>query len=128
LEEKSIERINKMFYWLLCENSALARLVRTTLQGVAGVLVAAMPQAQTAAKELLMVFGLQEFAAIILVPFVMALLAPLMAKLGDFSQLPSLKNCVVCDAEGNELSLEQALAECPEQPNYEECIEGDSNG
>jgi len=103
-----------MFYWLLCENSAVAKLVRTVLQGIAGVLIAALPQVHDAAIHALTEIGLPEFMVLAIVPIVMAILAPAMAKLGEWAATPKFSECVVCDADGNVIPLEEALEDCPE--------------
>jgi len=66
-----------MYYWLLCTNSALARLVRTILQGLIAFLVAYLP-------SLLDMWEVPEALALAIIPAVMAILSPVMAKLGDY--------------------------------------------
>ena len=117
-----------MFYWLLCENSASARVLRTILQGIVAVFVASLPQVQDLAAEALFALGLPELMVLAIVPAVMALLSPIMAKVGAYIPPVKQKGCVVCDAEDNVISLEEALSECPEQPNFEDCAKGDDNG
>lgn len=94
-------------HWLLCENSASARYVRTVLQGLVGSAVVYLPQ-------FLDLWQLPEWLSLLIVLVVMAILAPLMAKLGERKGYPSFDECVVCDADGNIVSLQQALEECPE--------------
>lgn len=72
-----------MLYWILCENSAVAKLVRTILQGFAGVLVAVLPLVHDAVMHALHAVGLPDFVVLAIVPIVMAILSPAMAKLGD---------------------------------------------
>ena len=74
-----------MFYWLLCENSAWAKVVRTVLQGFVGVLVASLPQVQDAVIEMLTSLGIPHFAVLAIVPVIMAVLSFTMAKAGEFA-------------------------------------------
>jgi len=106
-------------YWLLCENSASARYVRTVLQGFVGSIVAYLPQ-------ILDLWRLPEWLSLLVVLVVMAILAPLMAKLGQRTVYPSFDECVVCDADGAVISLKQALEECPEMGTIDGV--GDDNG
>jgi tetrahydromethanopterin S-methyltransferase subunit C len=112
-----------MLHWLLCENSAAAKLLRTILQGIMGVLIAFLAFIQMVER----VPSIVEAVTMFVIPTVMAILSPLMAKLGDLTachKYPLADDCIVCDADGNEMSLEQALEECPEEPFEED----DKNG
>ena len=102
-----------MFIWLLCTDSKMARLTRTILQGFIGFVIAYLPQYLTW-------WSVSEPFALLIMGLTMAVLSPLMAKLGEYALYPSTKNCIVCDAEGNELPLEAVLELVPE--------EGESNG
>lgn len=77
------------------------------MQGLVALIVTYLPQ-------FFDMWLLPEWLSLALVLVVMAVLAPLMAKLGERTALLSFSECVVCDAEGNIVSLEQALEERPE--------------
>ncbi|MCL2606623.1 MAG: hypothetical protein FWD93_05020 [Coriobacteriia bacterium] len=95
--------------------------MRTVLQGFIASTVAYLPQ-------FLNLWQLPEWLSLLLVLAVMAVLAPLMAKLGEYATCPSFDDCVVCDAEGNIMSLEQVLEQCPELESEEDFQAGDDNG
>ena len=61
--------------WLLRSNSTGARILRTLIQGVLGVLVAELP-------ELVGLFQIPDWAQALIVALVMAILSPIMAEFG----------------------------------------------
>jgi hypothetical protein len=103
-----------MFHWLLCENSITARWLRTVTQGIAAVFVVALPEVRYVLSEVLSVLNLPDWMIVSVVPILMLLLSPLMAKLGEWSAKADPEQCIVCDAQGNELFIEEALQDCPE--------------
>lgn len=61
--------------WLLTNNSTIARILRTAIQGVLGVIVAELPQ-------IVGLFNLPDWASALIVAAVMAILSPIMSELG----------------------------------------------
>lgn len=61
--------------WLLRSNSTGARILRTLIQGVLGVLIAELP-------ELVGLFQIPDWLQALIVALVMAILSPIMAELG----------------------------------------------
>ncbi|MCL2403677.1 MAG: hypothetical protein FWC86_05585 [Coriobacteriia bacterium] len=104
-----------MFYWILCENSAAARLLRTLVQGIAGVLVVALPDVRYVLGEMLANLSAPQWAIAIVVPVVMVLLSPVMTTLGKWSTRSNPDACIVCDADGNEHFIDKVLEACPEE-------------
>ena len=61
--------------WLLTSNSTVARILRTSIQGVLGVIFAELPQ-------IVGLFDLPDWASALIVAAVMAILSPIMSELG----------------------------------------------
>jgi len=125
--------MRNMFYWILCENSAVARWLRTVLHCFAGVLVVALPEVRYALGDVLVALNMPEWAIVAIVPVVMLLLSPLMTKLGEWSVKSSPDQCIVCDAQGNEYFIDEVLQGCPEGAYSEAKLEmtlsvGDGHG
>jgi len=65
-------------HWLLCENTASARLLRTILQALLAFVVTYLPQ-------IVGMWDMSEWMALALVGFVMCVLSPVMEKLGHLT-------------------------------------------
>ena len=63
--------------WFLRSNSMWARLLRTVVQGLLGVLVAELP-------ELIGLLNIPAYLQAIIVAVIMAILSPIMAELGKY--------------------------------------------
>ena len=63
--------------WFLRSNSTWARILRTMVQGLLGVLVAELP-------EIVGLFNIPDYVQAIIVAVMMAILTPIMAELGKY--------------------------------------------
>lgn len=78
------------FEWFLTSNSTGARILRTIVQGILGVLVAELP-------EIVGLFNLQPWLQATIVALVMAILSPIMAEIGKHIEVVNAKKRFLAD-------------------------------
>ena len=89
--------------WLLTSNSTIARILRTLIQGLLGVLVAELP-------ELVGLFNIEPWLQAIIVAVVMAVLSPIMSELGKHVEAVNYAKRFKADNPNIEFDLDEIKA------------------
>lgn len=89
--------------WLLTSNSTGARILRTLVQGLLGVLVAELP-------EIVGLFDLDAWVQAIIVAVVMAVLSPIMSELGKHVEAVNCAKRYLADNPNKEEDIEELRA------------------
>ena len=72
--------MGQFFEWLLTNNSTGARILRTIIQGLLGVIVAELP-------EIVGLFNVPDWVQAMIVAAIMAILSPIMSELGKHVEM-----------------------------------------
>lgn len=89
--------------WLLRSNNTWARLLRTIIQGILGVLIAELP-------EIVGLFNIPDYIQAIIVAVMMAILSPIMAELGKQVEQVNMMKRLKASSKIEEISSERSDA------------------